>query len=230
MGLKIRKHLTDKFDTTKSVWKNSEGEVKQIEQPPYAIIDTASLVAFLESYFLSLQAEIENSWLFARIQHDEIAYLTFLEAIRLRNNGSKALRIALMISCLSIVSQGYGTAQSNDVPGIREVDYKRMGHSEYEAYNRDSCERPLPPSITHAIDVGLLKALKKLEKELIKVLTDMIFKPKIKPWYELFLTFFVIFWNLDYIRQGATSYNNAKHGTVSTSYMMKIRKRKRKWH
>jgi len=61
--------------------------------------------------------------------------------------------------------------------------------------------------------VGLLKALKRLEKELIKILTDMIFKPKIKPWYELFLTFFVIFWNLDYIRQGATSYNNSKHGT-----------------
>jgi hypothetical protein len=48
----------------------------------------------------------------------------------------------------------------------------------------------------------------------VKELAALIFKPRIKPWYELFLAFYVVFWNLEYINQGAKGYIKSKNGTV----------------
>jgi hypothetical protein len=205
------------LDVATSVWSNKEGEVKAVEQPAYAIYDTANLVPAFERYFSSLQPAIEQ-WIFARVQQDEIASLTYAEVIRMRNvKGSKALDLAMRLQCLSVVSQGYGSVWSNNIPGIREYDYRRLGSSDYEAYDRKTYDRPLPGAITHQMDVAAVKYLRKIEKAFVKELAALIFKPKIKPWYELFLTFYVIFWNLEYIHQGAHEYIKSKNGTVSGS-------------
>lgn len=198
-----------------SVWTNKEGEVKSVHQPAYAIYDTANLVPTFERYFSNLQPAIEE-WIFSRIRQDEVAYHTYREVVRMRGvHGSKALDLAMRLQCLSVVSQGYGSVWSNNIPGIREYDYTRLGRSDYEAYDRKSCDRPLPGAITHQMDVAAVKYLGKLEKQFVKEMTALIFKPRIKPWYELFLAFYVIFWNLEYIHHGAHDYIKSKNGTVS---------------
>ncbi len=204
-------------DLETSVWMNREGNMQQLLQPPYAVYDTANLVPAFDRYFASLQPGIEE-WIFARIQQDQVALLTYQEAVRMRDEkGSKALGLAMRLQGLSVVSQGYGSVVSNDTPGIREYDYRALGTSHYEAYERNSRDRPLPGAITHQMDVAAVKCMAKLEKAFVKELAALIFKPKIKPWYELFLTFFVIFWNLEYIQRGAQDYIKSKKGTVSHS-------------
>ncbi len=204
-----------RLDTAASVWTTKEGDVRAIEQPAYAIYDTANLVTAFERYFSSLQPAIE-AWIFDRIQNDEIATQTYREVFRMRSvHGSRALDLAMRLQCLSVVSQGYGTVWSDHIPGIMEYDYRHLGRSDYEAYDRNTRDRPLPGAITHQMDVAAVKYLRKLEKLFVKELASLIFKPKIKPWYELFLTFYVIFWNLEYINQGAKGYMKAKNGTVS---------------
>jgi hypothetical protein len=203
------------LDTAASLWSTKEGDVCTIEQPAYAVYDTANLVSAFERYFGSLQLHIED-WIYSRIQNDEIAVHTYREVLRMQKvHGSKALGLAMRLQCLSVVSQGYGTVWTDNIPGIQEYDYRRFGTSDYEAYDRNSRDRPLPGAITHQMDVAAVKYLRKLEKEFVKELASLIFKPKIKPWYELFLTFYVIFWNLEYINGGAKGYMKAKNGTVS---------------
>jgi hypothetical protein len=203
------------LDVAASVWTNKDGELKSIEQPAYAVYDTANLVPAFERYFSSLQPAIE-AWIFTRISQDEVASLTYTEVLRMRSvSGSKALDLAMRLQCLSVVSQGYGSVWSNNIPGIREYDYRRLGSSDYEAYDRKAYDRPLPGAITHQMDVAAVKYLRKLEKAFVKELAALIFKPKIKPWYELFLAFYVVFWNLEYIHHGAHDYIKSKNGTVS---------------
>ena len=210
------------LDVAASVWTNKDGELKAVEQPAYAIYDTANLVPAFERYFSSLQPAIE-AWIFTRINQDEVATLTYTEVLRMRSvHGSKALDLAMRLQCLSVVSQGYGSVWSNNIPGIREYDYRRLGGSVYEAYDRRRNDRPLPGAITHQMDVAAVKYLKKLEKEFVKELAALIFKPKIKPWYELFLAFYVIFWNLEYIHHGAHDYMKSKNGTVCTSIEIRM--------
>lgn len=202
------------LDVAASVWTNKDGEVKSVHQPAYAIYDTANLVPTFERYFSNLQPAIEE-WIFSRIRQDEVAEYTYREVVRMRSvQGSKALDLAMRLQCLSVVSQGYGSVWSKNVPGIREYDYTRLGRSDYEAYDRRSCDRPLPGAITHQMDVAAVKYLRKLEKLFVKEMTALIFKPRIKPWYELFLAFYVIFWNLEYIHHGAHDYIKSKNGTL----------------
>lgn len=197
-----------------SVWTNKNGEVKSVQQPAYAVYDTANLVPTFERYFATLQPAIEE-WIFSRIRQDEVAYHTYREVVRMRSlKESKALDLAMRLQCLSVVSQGYGSVWSNDIPGIKEYDYTRLGRSDYEAYDRNSRDRPLPGAITHQMDVAAVKYLRKLEKMFVKEMAALIFKPRIKPWYELFLAFYVIFWNLDYIQHGAHDYIKSKNGTL----------------
>jgi len=218
LSVNASRYFVKEHDATASVWSTSNGQINSVEQPAYAVVDTARLILVLERYFLDGQIPIEQ-WLFQRIQHDDIASRTYEEVLRLRQKGkgSDLLHLVMQIQCLSIVSQGYGTVHNN-IPGIREVDHRRLGSSKYEAYNRNSCDRPLPTGMSNQIDVALLKGLKKLEKACVKEISKQVFKPKIKPWYELFLAFFVLFYNLDYIHHGAEKYIMSKTGTVSTTY------------
>jgi hypothetical protein len=204
-------------DSTESQWLNTTGQLVKVEQPPYAVFDTAALQHEVEDYFTRNLPAVDQ-WIFGRNRHDEIALLTYREALRLRYQGgpgSELLNLALQLQALSVVSQGYGSVWSTNIPGIKQYDFRAMGHSVYEAYDRNSCDRPLPIAINHQMDVAFVKYLKRLEEKCFKLLAKEIFKTGIRPWYELFLTLFVLFWNLEYIHSGAEGYIKSKYGTVS---------------
>ncbi|KAF1977848.1 hypothetical protein BU23DRAFT_577794 [Bimuria novae-zelandiae CBS 107.79] len=213
------------LDATTNEWNTTEGRLITVEQPPYAVFDTQKLVPAFEGYFNTLQPAVEQ-WIFRRVSHDEIALLTYQEVMRMRSTrppGSKnLLDLCMRIQCLSIVSQGYGTVWSNDVPGIQEYDFSKMGRSQYEAYDRNSRDRPLPPAISQQIDVAALKLLKKLEAACNKLCASKIFTPKIKPWYELYLALYVIFWNMEYIHRSAATYMLSKNGTTVATHVNNV--------
>ncbi|KAL5374154.1 hypothetical protein PMIN03_007504 [Paraphaeosphaeria minitans] len=220
------------LDAATNEWSTTQGRVV-VEQPPYAVYDTQSLVPLLERYITNLQPAVER-WIFARVSHDEIAVLTYQEVVRLRARlppgPQNLLDLCMRIQCLSVVSQGYGTVWSNGVPGIQVYDYSKLGRSQYEAYDRSSRDRPLPGAINQQVDVAALKLLRKLETACHNLVNNKIFKPKIKPWYELFLALYVIFWNLEYIHRSAETYIQSKHGTTVESHVKNVVSRQiEKW-
>ncbi|KAL1606671.1 hypothetical protein SLS60_004078 [Paraconiothyrium brasiliense] len=220
------------LDAATNEWSTTQGRVI-VEQPPYAVYDTQSLVPLLERYITNLQPAVEQ-WIFARVAHDEIALLTYQEVVRLRGRlppgPQNLLDLCMRIQCLSIVSQGYGTVWSTDVPGIQEYDFSKLGRSQYEAYDRNSRDRPLPGAISQQVDVAALKLLKKLETACHKLVNNKIFKPKIKPWYELYLALYVIFWNLEYIHRSAETYIMSKNGTTVENHVNNVVSRQiEKW-
>ncbi|KAF2748975.1 hypothetical protein M011DRAFT_475731 [Sporormia fimetaria CBS 119925] len=202
------------INSTESQWRNTNGQLIKVEQPPFAVYDTVALQNDVEVHFSRSEPSLEN-WIFGRNQHDTIALLTYKEALRLRSmktRGSELINLALRLQYLSVISQGYGSVCTN-IPGIKQYDYRQMGHSEYEAYDRNSCDRPLPIAINHQFDVALVKLQKRVEERFFKLLAKTIFQNGIRPWYELFITFFILFWNLEYIHSGAEGYMRTKSGT-----------------
>ncbi|KAH7116898.1 hypothetical protein B0J11DRAFT_552853 [Dendryphion nanum] len=205
----------NKPESTMSVWKNTEEAVITFEHAPYAVFDTTALQPDVESYFFGNLPSMER-WIYSRIGRDEIALLTYREAFRLRGNGN-TLNAALHLQCLSIMSQGYGVVYSPGIPGIETVDFTALGHADYEAYDRNGRDQILPAAMNHQMDVAFVKLLRRLEHDCHKLLHNKVFKPKIKPWYELHLTFFILCWNLGYISQGATKYLQSKRGIITPS-------------
>ncbi|KAF2190760.1 hypothetical protein K469DRAFT_559243 [Zopfia rhizophila CBS 207.26] len=204
------------LDPTSSHWQNTAGTVRRVVQPPYAVSDTSSLVANVERYILESQPAIE-AWIFDHARGNDLKLLTYAEAVRVRNEGNGLLRVALQMQCAAIVSQGYGTVWSPNIPGIRTYDYRQLGPCTYEAYNRDGPDRPLPQAIGHQMDVAILKYCGRLEKDLLKRLNETIFHKGIKPWYELYLTLFVMLSNLEYLHGGAERYIMSKRRTMLES-------------
>jgi hypothetical protein len=204
------------INSTNYFFKNNKGDTVQLEQLPLAINDTASFQGQVEVYIFDRLRSTERL-IFDRINHDEIAQLIYAEAVRMRachKNWSEILDLALQLQCLSVLSQGYGTVSSNHIQGMREYDYSTLGGSSYEAYDRKTYDRPLPPPINHAMDVALVNMLKRLEQRMHKLLPKIFMSPKVKPWYEFFVIFFILIWNMEYIRSGADEYIRSKTGTV----------------
>ncbi|ORY00359.1 hypothetical protein BCR34DRAFT_112691 [Clohesyomyces aquaticus] len=219
LRVEFREYVSDgqlaNLDPTAQYWQNTAGQVNRISQPPYAIVETDRLAERVGEWFLANQPAIE-AWILDRVKDDELSLLTYREVMRNRP-GSDLLKTALKLQCLSIVSQGYGSVWSSNIAGIKEYDYPKLGRSEYEAYDRPGPDRPLPAAIAHQIDVAVLNCLKKLEKQCAKQLMRFIFQSGRKDWYQLFLTFFVLLWNLEYIHGSAESYIMSKSGTMLES-------------
>ncbi|KAL1624670.1 hypothetical protein SLS56_007733 [Neofusicoccum ribis] len=53
------------------------------------------------------------------------------------------------------------------------------------------------------------------EKKLVKELKQAMFKSKPKPWYEIFLAYFVIMWHLKFIHGEAVGFMNCREQTDS---------------
>jgi hypothetical protein len=203
------------LDTTQSVWQNTNNQFINVRQPPYAAYDPVALQEAINAHVLCNLPSVEQ-WIFDRNRYDDLALLTYQEAVRLRSS-SELLDLALQLQCVSVVSQGYGSVWSNNIPGIQEYDFRVMGKSGYEAYDRNQLDRPLPVALQHQCDVALVKLATQIEGKFKKVITQKIFQPSshAKPWYELMLTLFVVMWNLEYIHSGAEGYIKSKVGTVS---------------
>jgi hypothetical protein len=186
------------------------------------VYDTRTLAVEVEAWFESNLSYVDE-WILDRNRYDEAALLTYREAIRLRNKQgpwSELLTLALKLQYLSVISQGYGSVWSENIPGIRVYDFRALGHSEYEAYDRNSRDRPLSKAIDHQMDVSIVRCLQRYEQKFLKALSHAIFKTASgeKPWYVLFLALFIVFKNMEYIHQGAQSYIKSKSGTVSVPY------------
>lgn len=205
------------LDSTRNYWQTCEGPVVTVDQPAYAVYDTADLMANVERYLRRNQPSIEH-WILDRIQNDPIALLTYKEAIRQRDQrGSILLERALQMQCGAILSQGYGTVWTPHVPGIKEYDFRLFGHSGYEAYDRNGRDRPLPTAIAHQMDVAILKHIDSLQKPIRTLLRKAFFSSGNKAWYswyEIFLTLFVVLFNMQYIHGSAKRYMNVKRNTV----------------
>lgn len=145
-----------------------EGE-STTQQPLFAISDL-DLAPSLGTYLSQLQPAIEQ-WILEQAEQDTVAFLTYTEAMRQRND-SALLTLAVRIHCLSILSEGHGTgwtSQGNRIPIEENVLIDRQLHN------------------------AAIKNMETLEKSLVKELSQLIFKPKAKPWYELFLALYVFF-------------------------------------
>lgn len=205
------------INSTESQWKNTNGELVRVRQHPYAVYDTGQLPNDVSAW-LSESLPDFYQWLLARSRHDKITELTYREAMRLESNSGpgQLLNCALQIQYYSVISQGYCSVSSDDIPGIKEYDFSRMGHSTYEAYDRNAYDKPVPTAINHQMDVAAVKLLERYEETCKKLLKHHLFQPGSKvPWYYLFLTFFVLICNLEYIHSSAESYIASKRGTVS---------------
>ena len=229
--LSVREHCTtgNHDENMAMEFMNTAGQVARVKQPPYAAHDPQAVLEGVEGYFYRHMPKAQQ-WLFDRVRHDEIAYITFEEAIRLQailiqhKNGSlehhagKLLSVCFEILYLSVASQGYGNISSSDIPNIQEYDFRELGHSKYPAYDRNDRNCPLPASVNHQMDVAFITALKRCRQDCLRLLNKLIYGTKSqKPWYILHLAFFILIWNLEYMHSGATEYVNAKIGTVSES-------------
>lgn len=203
------------FNHTAYYWREGNAQ-RRIDLPPYAVQDINSLMIKLEQYLATNQRRIET-WTveYTKCHGNWPAYTTYREAIRQRDQSSSILLdLALKLQCGAVASQGYGTVRSLN-KGMQDVDYTTYGFFGYEAYNRKRVDRPLPAAINHQMDVAILKLLQRLEQELLKRLKKIIPKSDVKPWYELFLTFFVLLFNLEYIDGSSERYISSKRQTVS---------------
>ncbi|OCK75544.1 hypothetical protein K432DRAFT_465531 [Lepidopterella palustris CBS 459.81] len=223
-----RPETSDDCDSTTYRWQVN-GVEKMIELPPYAVYDTGALLDDVERFVIESQPEVE-AWILEKWEPDSLAFLTFKEAMRYRSQlGSNIIALALQIQCGAIMSQGYGSVMEAHIPGLFDVDYRTFGHCGYEAYDR-ARDRPLPQAMGHQFDVAILKYINRLQKALLKDLRKKIFQPGIKPWYELFLTFFILLSNLEYIHGGALGYMNSKMQTMLESQVSYVvRSQMKEW-
>jgi len=216
-----RPEPTDDFDTTTYHWQVN-GQARKIVLPPFAVYDTGALLEDVEKFLCDNQPEIET-WVTNKSNDDRLAALTYKEALRYRSQpGSDIIKMAIQMQCGAVMSQGYGSVTDPHVLRLPNIDYRHFGRCGYEAYDRD-VDCPVPQAMGHQFDVAILKYINRLQKDLIKELRKKIFQPGIKPWYELFLTFFILLSNLEYIHGGALGYLNSKRKTVSrTSFYLRL--------
>ncbi|KAF2808900.1 uncharacterized protein BDZ99DRAFT_41744 [Mytilinidion resinicola] len=217
-----REDPSNDLNTTTYHWQVG-GSPQRVKTQPYAIYDTESLVKDVEIFIADNQAEMER-WILNRSQSDPLTATTYEEAMRYRSSpGSSMITMALQMQCGAIMSQGFGSAINGDIRGIDEIDYRRFGECGYSAYDRN-LDRPIPQAMGHQLDVAILKYINKVQKELLREIRRKIFQPGIKPWYELFLTFFILLSNLEYIHDGALGYLRSKRKTMlesQVSYVVK---------
>lgn len=186
--------------------------------PPFAGDDVQALKAEVETFLDKSVAKVLDYILEDTI--DQIISVSLKEAIRYsQKHGSRAIDLALRIRCASFCSQGWGSIIGPESLGIAAVDFNRLGKCGYAGYDR-GIDRPVPQSMDHQFDVALLLTIKEYQKELLGLLWKLIFgKIKKKPWYEIFLTIFVLLSNLEYVHGGSLSYYLAQAKTVSSLHV-----------
>ncbi|KAH6988119.1 hypothetical protein BKA56DRAFT_669688 [Ilyonectria sp. MPI-CAGE-AT-0026] len=193
---------------------NVGSEIMTVPLPPFAGDDVQALKAEVGTFLDKSVANVLDYIL--EDTTDQIISTSLKEAIRYsQKHGSRAIDLALRIRCASFCSQGWGSITGQESLGIAAVDFNRLGKCGYAGYDR-GIDRPVPQSIDHQFDVAILLTIKELQKELLGHLSKLIFgKIKKKPWYEIFLTNFVLLSNLEYVHGGALSYYLAQAKTVS---------------
>lgn len=188
-----------------------------VKLPPYAGDEPKKLREAVDSF---LDKGMDNilAYIIDATEYD-LSAMTLREAIRWnKEHGSESINLALRIRCASFCSQGWGSIIGSESLGIEKVDFNAKGTSGYAAYDR-GFDTPLPLSIDHQFDVALLLTIKEHQEKVLKLLSKMIFQPEGRrpPWYEIFLTTFILVSNLEYVHGGSLLFYLAQKNTVCLS-------------
>jgi hypothetical protein len=204
-------------DTQTIQWQVND-KAYSVTLPPFAVPDEDSLHRDIGNFLSQSEARIEQ---YIRQSHvDEVSRRTFKEACRYRDTHSSDLvRLALRIRCGSVMCQGFGTLIGNETLGIKPINfYNQSGKCLYDKFNACS-DCPVPEAVDHQIDVEMLGWLRQFQLELSGKINKILFPPgkrvKRLPWYELFLTCFIMISNLEFIHGGALAYMESQRKTVS---------------
>jgi len=181
--------------------------------PPFAADDICGVKAEVQSFLENSRVAVLNYIL--EDLTDDIASSTLKEAVRFAHqHSSSIIDLALRIRCASFCSQGWASIIGNESLGIETFNFNTHGQSSYAAFDR-GMDTPIPNTIDHQLDVALLLTIKEYQRNLLEQLGKVIFsKAKRKPWYEIFLTIFVLLSNLEYVHGGALSYYLSQMKTV----------------
>lgn len=192
-------------DITAENWQVG-GKVTTINLPRFACADTNKLAKSVEKMVENNRAAVEDK-LRDSIK-DPLAQATFDEANRYaRKNNSEMIKLALRIRSTAAFCQGWGSITGSEDLGTPEVDNAEEGYCG---------TRPISPALCHQIDVVFLKMMERDEQKLVKELKKAIFRKNPKPWYEIFLAYFVIMWHLNYIHGQAVGFMRSQEQTVSS--------------
>lgn len=184
---------------------NINGEARMLKLPAYAASDTAELTESLENYVEQCRPIMQGLML-AQIT-DELSLATFHEAIRYTEaSDSEVIRLALKVRTTALLSAGWGSLVGTETLGIPHVDGANA------AYCGDV---PTPVPLAYQFDVVFVTAMHTTERRIVELLKEKIFQKKPKPWYEVFLAYFVMLTHLQFIHDQAVGFMKIRERTVS---------------
>lgn len=194
-------------DITVEQWQVG-GQVTTVELPPFACAEVNELAETILEMVESNRQVVEEQIL--QSTTDTLARRTFEEAYRYAwKYDSKMITLALRIRSTAVFSQGWGSIVGAETLDTQEIENASDGYCG---------TRPLPPALYHQIDVVFLELMESDEQALLKELKKAIFwrTPKDKPWYEIFLAYFVILWHLGFVHGEAVGFMRCQKQTVSS--------------
>jgi hypothetical protein len=220
LKLSCREYVPGSHKDTQTIQWQVNDKAYSVTLPPFAVPDQVSLRRDVGDFLSQSEARIEQ---YLRQSHvDEVSRRTFEEACRYRDNhNSDLVRLALRIRSGSVMCQGFGSLIGNEMLGIMPINfYDQPGKCLYDKFNTCS-DCPVPEAVDHQIDVEILRWLRKFQHELSGKINKILFPPGKKakrlPWYELFLTCYIMTSNLEFIHGGALAYMESQRKTVSAS-------------
>ena len=201
---------------------NAGEQIITVKLPPFVGDNTTKLREEVNTFLDKGTSQILASII--EDTNNKLLRISLKEAIRWNEKyHGETVDHALRIRCASFYSQGWGSITGEETLGIRNVNFTENGTCGYAAYDR-GINMPLPLSIDHQLDVALLLTIRDHQEKLLKRLSKMIFpgRGKKPPWYEIFLTIFVLLSNLEYVHSGSLSFYLAQNKTVSFSKPLPI--------
>lgn len=193
-------------DVTKTKWQQN-GRLTEVPLPTYACKDTKKLVKIVGQFLAAARDAIEVDLI--NQTTDELERLTLEEAYRYAQKYRSDILIrALRLRANTILSAGSGTPRGDETLGIDWVANAAAGYVG---------ERPLPPAIDHQIDVAMWEIIRDDHDTLLRGIKKKLYQSKERrPWFELFLTFFIALANVQYVHGQAVGWMRSQQQTVST--------------
>jgi hypothetical protein len=222
LDLACREYIPGPHEDSQTIQWQVNGKTFSETLPPFAVSDDELLSRNIKIFWSQSQGRVEQHVYLGSA--NELSRLTFAEACRYRDKGSELVRLALQIRSGSVLCQGFGTLIGDETLGIKPLGFHNQpGECLYDKFNACS-DLPVPEAIEHQIDVAILQWLGKLQRKLSMEITKILFpsgkRTKRLPWYELFLTFYVIMSNLEFIHGGALAYMESQQRTVSATALV----------
>ncbi|KAF2238023.1 hypothetical protein EV356DRAFT_529518 [Viridothelium virens] len=217
-----RQYLPENDQSQYITWQ-SHGKVYEEKLPSYAVEDTENLSRKVVDFLNKCQPWVEG--VIRNRPMDQISRWTYEEVFRWRRTrpSTKLIDDALQLQYCSIMCQGWASLTDLEDLGIPRKNFSQYGPSTYEEFASNG-HRPVPQSIDHQIDVAMLLHMRNIEKRLMRSLKQKVAKNQKDSWYEIFLCYFILLTNLQYIHSGASAYLESQRQTRTenqVSYVIK---------